>query len=507
MQIKISPINYIKKTCLRTKQILLPTSYRLNTPSNTNFLFNKNLLPISSALTLLTNWFSKEDLIEVAKLEECYKQQNITDLQILKEKTAKDYLETFKKIGLETKKRENETFYVFDTTLVDKKKRDELKKHFLNIFALNNCLQPNFRKTTKVPLSHWFDTTLGMQKNLTKPSIYIHPEDKAIMAFGGFLKEDVKTIETYCRNFQKYDNQKLFNEKFKILKQLTELQQGNKIYFEGSFSEKELNKIKLLTGKYRALNNIQKSRGIFTKDIETILFAPDIPTEIKKGDYLGGLGYVVNRIQMDNEDFIITFSEINKTNTFNMYKVSELNKKEEFLKLLPQKPSIEKLNELNKVATEILSNNSELISQIGFRVLNGKNAKNIKIDDNINDESLNRLLENETNYFTIYDFNNYSKKYGKAGKIIGIQLLKFLKDQNCLPIFLTAQPYNGSTHSPVSMYLRAGFKPISHTLEEIQEKMSKNMSRYPYTEKVEFYLENFESNGKIIDSLAKLYGL
>ena len=103
--------------------------------------------------------------------------------------------------------------------------------------------------------------------------------------------------------------------------------------------------------------------------------------------------------------------------------------------------------------------------------------------------------------------NKYPKKYDKAAKIIGIQLLKFLKDRNCTPLFLTADPYNGSTHSPVSMYLRAGFKPISHTIEELKEKMSKNMNRYPDNEKVDFYLNSFDENNQLIETLAKIYGL
>lgn len=504
MRVNLNPtISLSTNLRKRIKSCIVGDLTNVNLSKTTEAFFHTESASPYTILSKLTNWLSKEDLIEISKLEENYKKLEKSHLIFLRDSILSNYIHRFQNLDLETLDKDH-----ISTTLVDEETQYSLKQDFLKIFALNNSIQSTSKKSTKVPLSYWFETDLGMQKSFNEPNAYIHPEDKALLAFGGYLKEDVKRIEKYQNRLKKYDNQILLLEKINILEKLIRIQNGNSIYFEGSFSKKELKKMKILACKYRALNNILKSRGIFSKNIESILFAPDIPTSIQKGDYIGGLGYVVNRIKMDNEDFTIIFSETNKNYSFNLYKTSEINKKDKLLDMLPNEINLEEINKLDELAKNLIREKTENISQIRFQVLNNEQKQAFKTNNVIEDTSLDEIFDNEDTCFYVNNFiNNYPKKYGKAGKIIGIQLLKFLKERDCTPIFLTARAYNGSTHSPVSLYLRAGFKPLSHTASELQEKMAKNMSRYPDNEKINFYLDNFNNNGELIDSLTKIYGL
>ncbi len=504
MQVKLNPKLLINK--INPIKIFSRPNIILNKLGD-KIYFNKKLVSAGVALTLLTNWFSKEDLIKVSELENNYSTLGKKELINIKDEVLKSYLKKFNSIGLTSTVQDNKTQYNFDTTLVDKETRNSLKKDFLQLFALNNCISKNTIARNKVPLSYWFDTAFGIQKSKENNNRLEHPEDKSIRAFGGYLKDDLEQIKSLHKTFLKWNNNRIIREKLKILDKIVNLHNGHKIYFEGSFTNKELDNIKELAIKYRALNDVQKSRGLFTKNIETLLYAQPIPENIKKGDYAEGIGYVVNRIKMDNEDFIITFSEINKTYTFSLYKLNELNNTTNILENIPKTLSIEDVNDLNKQAKSVIDSEKEIIAQIGFQV-KSDGYKNLKHSNNYNDKNLKQILDNNTDYIYISDFsNNYPHKYCKAGKIIGIQLLKFLKERNCFPLFLTADTYKGSKHSPVSMYLRAGFKPISYSVEELKNKMSTNKSRFPENKKVDFYLDNFDGNGDIIDSLAKIYEL
>ena len=68
--------------------------------------------------------------------------------------------------------------------------------------------------------------------------------------------------------------------------------------------------MKKLTNKYLAINKILSQHNISTKSLESIIFSTPIDENIKKDDYIQNLGYVVNRIKIDNKDLIITFSRI-----------------------------------------------------------------------------------------------------------------------------------------------------------------------------------------------------
>lgn len=50
-------------------------------------------------------------------------------------------------------------------------------------------------------------------------------------------------------------------------------------------SERDFSALKKLAIEYTALNNVQKQKGLFTKDLERVLNASLIPADIKSGDF------------------------------------------------------------------------------------------------------------------------------------------------------------------------------------------------------------------------------
>ena len=200
------------------------------------------------------------------------------------------------------------------------------------------------------------------------------------------------------------------DEKLKVLAKLIDKQQGDRIFFEGVFTEKELASMKELACKYSALDRIQKCRGIFSKNIETILYSPELSKDINRGDYIGGLGYVLNRIKMNEEDFIITFSEINASYMLNLYKLNNLDKKKNVLELLNNLSTIEEFNSFDSSLQSSILESSEPISHIAFSVQDGKNNRAFKVSEKLNDSVLNEILRKEESYFLIQDFSNNYKK-------------------------------------------------------------------------------------------------
>ena len=84
-------------------------------------------------------------------------------------------------------------------------------------------------------------------------------------------------------------------------------------------SERDFAALKKLAIEYTALNNVQKQKGVFTKDLERVLNASLIPADIKSGDFIDGLGVVTDRLEVDGRDSVIVLSNVNKSQMLKMY--------------------------------------------------------------------------------------------------------------------------------------------------------------------------------------------
>lgn len=92
-------------------------------------------------------------------------------------------------------------------------------------------------------------------------------------------------------------------------------------------SERDFAALKKLAIEYTALNNVQKQKGVFTKDLERVLNASLIPADIKSGGFIDGLGVVTDRLEVDGRDSVIVLSNVNKSQMLKMYDLKELNRR------------------------------------------------------------------------------------------------------------------------------------------------------------------------------------
>ena len=269
--------------------------------------------------------------------------------------------------------------------------------------------------------------------------------------------------------------------------------------FAGGFSDKEFCRMKKLAVSYEALNNLQKQKGVFTKDLEALCFAPAISD--KKGDYINGLGLVIDNVSVNTKDgrnipAIVLFSDFGKSHNIMVYDVSKLkNKSFNF----PPSFNKEELNELNEGAkNRILSEEDALISGIQFSVLNTKESKNwIEKNNVVNDSAVNEIVENSKYYTYINSFfNNKPELYNNAGKIAGYELMELLVKKDCAPVFVKALGYNGVKKPPYLMYLRYGFKPFSHNIDKLPNA--------PH-EPVYMYLKDFQDLKKKLSVYEKIF--
>ncbi len=348
--------------------------------------------------------------------------------------------------------------------------KDKSKEVTLRLFAIRKIQAGNPFHLKTVPLSDLFDTDLGMQNPTYSRSIFNHPADRALWLVGSFVEEDYTEIAKKALKYSKLSDKNLGKKKDKILRKLTKLLKSDKSDFAGGFSNKELKEIKSYLIEYEGINRIQTGRGIYTKNEERIRYASLVPENAKQGDYINGLGYVVNRFSLnvkggESIQALTIFSNELGSNAFKIY-------------------SLGKLLELkNRTDVNVLNEEKDaLLAEVRF------------------------VYSNKDNTYYISNLLNHNpQKYPNAGMIVGLELLRLLASKNCLPLSFKAEAYAGSNKSPVNYYRRFGFSPVTYTEKELEDILNSNNGVFPVDIPVWFCLKDFESLRKRIKIYEKRF--
>ena len=230
----------------------------------------------------------------------------------------------------------------------------------------------------------------------------------------------------------------------------------------------------------------------------------------KVGDNVNGLGLVIKKASTyDSESKqdvsgLVIFTNTSSRNYMKMIKIDTdfenevLKFKEDydaFCKSRPLDDKLlkEKIASFNETAKSILEREKNLvIVEIGFNMLNKDLAR--AFIDNIkkplrSDEVLELINNGGSNVFPcIMGFKNYQpKRYLNAGREVAAPLLNLFFKHDCEPLLIEALAIN-STHSPVGMYLKYGFEPISHDRAEIIKTIMESPQGFDYKEPVRMYL-------------------
>ena len=508
MPIKILSIkapDIVKKTTSVTKDkrvVSLPVSKFSDVFDKTGILWNTS----SEILEKITGEFSKEDLIKVRKLKQQY-----SSLSLIKvfekhlELCMKNFPEIISKITKESKTEGKKEVFAYNPCDVNMRTKKTAKDLVMKLFVLKQLMHKNSSRMVGVPYSEWFDTNLGVQNKTVFNTDFMHPVDKILKICGDYYADEMKKIAETEKVFETKTVQEIWKEKEIILNKIYKIFEKTNPDFMGNFSDREMKKLKELSVKYTALNNCQKQKGYFSKNIETLLFSRT--KKIEKGEYIDGVGLVTDKMVVDNKPVFIVFSDDYKRHGFKMYDENIYKKYEDFLQKLPKEVSLEDLNKLNSNAQAFITQSKNaLISEIHFEVIDKIRLKQlIKIEKTMSSK-INDLIEKNDELYFISSYRNYKKKeFPSAAKLLGVRMLKLLKEKNGYPLFLRAQAY-GSNHSPVSLYLRVGFEPISKTQEQVRNIMDANHSEY-INKPLYMYAENFDKIGKIIDIMSRAYQL
>lgn len=443
-----------------------------------------------------------EDTIKIEKLKKILSSLSIDKIRNIYNGALQLYIEKYPFMTKKTDKEYIAPDFVCMRNDLTEELQKNLKKDGFRLIALKQALLNEYPKCI-ASFDEWISCNLKIPAAQSSRTIFEHPYNKAIRLIGDFNRND---IEKSKKIEEKYKNRSLLEvieEKVSTIEKMNKYFYGKNTDFYGQFNEKEYAKIKELALKYRVLNRIQQDNGFFTKQLESLLYSK--PADWVCGNYIEGIGFITDEINVNGNDSVLTFQYEDGKYCLRIYEKALLESKNKFLSELPETIYLEELNELNKKANRIIQNEDNgLISEIRFTVMNEEMVKNYYKKKNAPQEYTKKILNGEKYAYLIENFKNFHKKDCPSGaRIVAVKLLKLLKDKNAYPIFLTAQPY-GSTHSPVSMYLNIGFKPLSRTLNEVYSSMT-NFGEYKDEKPLEMYLTDFSGNSDRIDELASFY--
>ncbi len=436
--------------------------------------------------------FSYEELEKTKRIMRAFSESDLTTLK-------QTLLDKLKDLAVELNNNDN------DET------RKKINILTLYIYTLNMLLYADTPKFNHTKYSDWYNTSLGEQNVFISGTIFEHPLDKSLSLRGTFSKDELEE----CKNMEKEkfaeSTESILNQKIQISDKMHSLLISSQSDFLGGLHDEDLEKLRELSIQSQALENILISRGINTKEIEKIKYATSIPDNIKTGDYIKGLGLVINKFNIKSANngtipTITVFSFNRKTNMIRMYNLKELQKKAS-LEEITSTSSLEKINEINEKAKSFIKEQEEnsLISEIRFSPLDKTKNSGLLKDTK---EELKETIQKELNkgcYFVTHFLNRDSHKFPNAGKITGFQLLELLDKSDSYPIFVKAAAYNGGKRSPVALYKKIGFTPYSHSEEEISQLRKENKGRFPVDIPVYMYLPKCSTASENVKKFREIF--
>ena len=502
MPIQIIPkINIIPGTTPVEKPKTKPVNIAIPSGFADTCYFENSIAFLPEIIDDVDGICSKEDVVRINEMKQYFSSMDKEELQRLHQKSIQSYIDdTIARLRII--KRENGicTYKPSDLT---KDTQMYLKENKLKLVAMQQAYFDDCPKGQRNSYRIWFDSDIGTPSSKPAKTVYEHPFDKILRHTGIFNDDDYKKINIITKHYEKYSLPQLMEEKFKILDKMQEYFIGKNSDLVGQYTNRELIAMKKLAQKYYSINKLQTSAGYFSMSLEAILYSNTY--NFKPGEYVEGLGLITDELKIDGKNTIITFIDKISECSFRIFDKDVLNKKNEFLKNLSQNLSLEDLNRINQQAQDIIDQEEKgLISQVSFEIADKSKTKQYLKQSNDEDYADKIMQENKYSYI-IRGFRNYYKKNNPtAGKVVGIKLLSFLKKINAKPIFLIARPYGDSTHSPVSMYLYTGFKPLSKTEKDVYNAMNEHFE-YADKNSLAMYLSDFENMSKKVDILCKLY--
>lgn len=488
---------------------------------------NVNYIHLFALLQKLGNAFSKEDFKQIEKRTSLllkHNKNNLPELMKLRGNKSHHLLKLLEDSGVKIKNEDGIIKYSDETDKINTLMRKKIKDIRLQQVAIREATKhcnPSTILTNTPSIGDWFK---GFEKIPQLPmhtnSLLEHPIDKALFLVGQFTEKELKLVNKKTLAQRHLSTGELLSEKKIILNELTSILNRPNKNFYGAFNNKELKKIKNLSLNYSSFNKELIQRGIYSKDIESVLFNSNNKLSGREiGENIDGCGFIIRKSKTYDKELqgecptLTVFSDTSSKKIIKMVKIDEnfenevAKFKEDYERFCDSTLTNNndwqvKMSSFNEKAKSIIEKEKKLVvSEISFSILDKKLAE-VFIDEMPKPLKNNDILKvvQENNLFPlVIDYINHdTQRYPNGGQDVSMSLLHLLFKHNCPTLLIKALAIN-SNRSPVGMYLKIGFEPVSHTKEKIVEQIL-DPKGFDYKEPVWLYLPANSKLKKIIEA-------
>lgn len=463
-----------------------------------------------------------------------YDKSNLNELFIQNKTNVDNILSTLKDSGVNAEQTKKGMSFSANIPSIYKSTCKKLKKYYLDLLSVRKTVSQISDKDPLLispTIKDWFNKADNVDNStIFIQEINLHPIDKAKILIGNFSIEDKKQISQKSSFIKqkKIPPTQLELQKQRILNKIIEVISSKKI------TRNKLYILKKYAVQYQALDDILDKNRIFSKEIETVAANGDkILSQTKIGDFIDGIGFIVQKTtvydksQKGNVSCLVAFNKEKKDFSFKLIRINEEHEKtivnfvtkyknvKKNLSLQRNNQILLQVNELKDEARKILEEWQDIvIAKVHFNMLPLEKINGFlqEINDPQCVETLLNTIkaekENVSKIPVVVDFVNLKpERYYDAGRKVVLPLIHLLKEHECNNIVMKALAIGENKKSPLLMYLRAGFVPVSPTMEQIKQ-MTENFHK-PFDPKIPvfMYLPNNATVNKIVEKERPLSGL
>lgn len=405
-----------------------------------------------------------------------------------------------KKLGIKSEKTEQGLKFTDNIEELDKNSRNKIKQNYMNLLGVKGGLG-KLKQTDPLlnnpSIGDWFSNIEHQSKvpNFFN-SLYVHPVDKVKIFISDFTKEQQKFITKKVQHIKKQNASPLSLEvkKQNFLKNIECIFKTSPFNSKGYFTNNELKRLRKYSLQYEIFNKALGKNAIFSKDVESVISNSNKKLSTANiGEYIEDVGLVVQKTKVydknkgDYSPCLVIFNKEEIDYSFKLLKidlehekmVGELKKEVDSIKnTFKDRANVKlqnQIHEVEKLAKTILASEKDMnISNVYFNVVPIGHLRSYLVEMN-QPEKVENLIKEITSKnngvnkvaLVINLLNPDAKRYYEGGRKVALPLIHLLQEKNCSNIFMQAFAQIEGRKAPVPLYLRAGFKPISHTEEEI----------------------------------------
>ncbi len=312
-------------------------------------------------------------------------------------------------------------------------------------------------------------------------NIFIHPRDKLRSIIGETLMSDANKFKLYNDFIKKKEWKLLIAQKKEIINNIQAYKISSIADNDFKYTKEDIENLKKLAIKYDMINSCLENKGIYTKDIETVIYSnlqPNIGCGdvLPNGDIVLSCGMTYDLQKKFLIPSLITFANTNRGYRFKMYsyngdaiaKIPAYKKQFEYFTRLENFDAIDLLNQR---AAEYI--NGTEIAEVYAELL-GKHdmTEKMKKSQVLPNAKIEELLNYQQKFLYIKNLKNFDiKKFFNVALPLINCLKEFCLINKINKAFLEAECFNNVKHSPVFLYLKVGCKPIFYTKEEMEKEL------------------------------------